>query len=206
MPHKKLFFIALLISANIIFSVRADDYKTIEWTDLLPDEDLELLLNMPAIDHGDLSDEELAEDQQADGLRTADDFLANQVENAIAQAMGSGGSGGRTWEDALVSTNIRPEFDGAKVRLPGFVVPLEFDDDMNISEFFLVPFFGACIHVPPPPPNQIIFVSYPQGLQLDALYTPFWVTGEMKVEMVENDMALSAYSMEAATIIEYRED
>jgi uncharacterized protein len=206
MPHKKIFFIALLISGSSIFPAWATDYKTIEWTDLLPDEDLELLLNMPAIDHGDLSDEEFAQDQPVDGLRAAEDYLATQVENAIAQAMGPRSTGERTWEDALVSTNVRAEFDGAKIRLPGFVVPLEFDDDMNISEFFLVPFFGACIHVPPPPPNQIIFVSYPQGLQLDALYTPFWVTGNMKVEIVENDMALSAYSMTAHSIIEYQED
>jgi hypothetical protein len=84
-------------------------------------------------------------------------------------------------------------------------VPLEFDDDMNISEFFLVPYFGACIHVPPPPPNQIIFVRYPQGLQLEHLYTPFWVSGELKIETVENDTALAVYSMDASQIVEYQE-
>ncbi|MEM6576141.1 MAG: DUF3299 domain-containing protein, partial [Pseudomonadota bacterium] len=47
-----------------------------------------------------------------------------------------------------------PELDKQKVKLPGFVVPLESDEVGMMSEFFLVPYFGACIHVPPPPPNQ----------------------------------------------------
>ncbi|MAN51425.1 MULTISPECIES: DUF3299 domain-containing protein [unclassified Marinimicrobium] len=200
------------LSAALIFGVLwtlnsfADSPKTIEWTDLMPEEDLRLLETMPTVDHGDLSDEELAEDPANQSLRPQDRDLAGEVENAIAQAMGDTASeGGRTWEDALVSTNTRPEFDNTEIRLPGFIVPLEFDDEMNIREFFLVPYYGACIHVPPPPPNQIIFVSYPEGFQLDALYTPFWVSGTLKLERTENDMALSVYSMDAAEIVEYTE-
>jgi len=195
--------LGLLVSA----SLAAEPAKTIEWTDLMPDEDLRLLEQMPAVDHGDLSDEELAGDQNLDPLGGPDPALAGQVENAIARAMGTSPADeeGRTWEDALVSTRTRLEFDGSRIRLPGFIVPLEFDDEMNISEFFLVPYFGACIHLPPPPPNQIIFVDYPQGLQLDALYNPFWVTGTLKVERVENDTALAVYAMEAEAVVEYEE-
>lgn len=199
------FFLTAFAAAN---SAHASDPKTIEWTDLMSEEDLELLQNMPAVEHGDMGDEDWADDQPADTLRAEDRELASQVENAIAQAMSSGEggeSGERTWEDALVSTQVRPEFDNTDIRLPGFIVPLEFDDEMNISEFFLVPYFGACIHTPPPPPNQIIFVSYPDGLQLDALHTPFWVSGKLKIETVENDMALAVYSMDADSIIEYEE-
>jgi len=195
--------LGLLVSA----SLAAEPAKTIEWTDLMPDEDLRLLEQMPAVDHGDLSDEELAGDQNLDPLGGPDPALAGQVENAIARAMGTSPADeeGRTWEDALVSTRTRLEFDGSRIRLPGFIVPLEFDDEMNISEFFLVPYFGACIHLPPPPPNQIIFVDYPEGLQLDALYNPFWVTGTLKVERVENDTALAVYAMEAEAVVEYQE-
>jgi len=195
--------LGLLVSA----SLAAEPAKTIEWTDLMPDEDLRLLEQMPAVDHGDLSDEELAGDQNLDPLGGPDPALAGQVENAIARAMGTSPADeeGRTWEDALVSTRTRLEFDGSRIRLPGFIVPLEFDDEMNISEFFLVPYFGACIHLPPPPPNQIIFVDYPEGLQLDALYNPFWVTGTLKVKRVENDTALAVYAMEAEAVVEYQE-
>lgn len=206
MPHKGLIFSALLGFFAIPAQAQTD-VRTLEWTDLMPEEDLELLLNMPAPDHSGLSDEELAAEQPVDPLRRPDNRLADQVENAIGQAMGSApeSRGERTWEDVLVSTEVRPELDRTRVRLPGFIVPLEFDDEMNISEFFLVPYFGACIHVPPPPPNQIIFVRYPQGLQLDELYTPFWVSGELKIETVENDTALAVYSMDASEIVEYQE-
>lgn len=206
MPHKGLIFSALLGFFALSAQVQAE-VRTLEWTDLMPEEDLELLLNMPATDHSELTDEELAADEPVEPLRSPDNQLTGQVENAIGQAMGGAPESGgeRTWEDVLVSTDVRPELDNTRIRLPGFIVPLEFDDNMNISEFFLVPYFGACIHVPPPPPNQIIFVSYPQGLQLDELYTPFWVSGELKIETVENDTALAVYSMEASEIIEYQE-
>ncbi|WP_027328148.1 DUF3299 domain-containing protein [Marinimicrobium agarilyticum] len=186
-------------------SVAADSPKTIEWTDLMPEEDLRLLETMPTPDHGDTGGEGVIEDPANNSLRPENRQLSSDVENAIAQAMAPEGKGKRTWEDALVSTRTRPEFDNTQIRLPGFVVPLEFDDAMNISEFFLVPYYGACIHVPPPPPNQIIFVRYPEGLQLDNLYTPFWVTGTLRLETVENDTALSSYSMAADKIVEYRE-
>ncbi len=51
------------------------------------------------------------------------------------------------------------ELDGQRVKIPGFVVPLESDEGGKMTEFFLVPYFGACIHVPPPPPNQIVYVT-----------------------------------------------
>lgn len=206
MPYKGLIFSALLGCIAATAPAYAE-VRTVEWTDLMPEEDLQLLLDMPAVDHAELTDEELAADGPVEPLRRSDNPLANEVENAIGQAMGSNNQAAeqRTWEDVLVSTEVRPELDKTRIRLPGFIVPLEFDDDMNISEFFLVPYFGACIHMPPPPPNQIIFVSYPQGLQLDELYTPFWVSGELKIETVENDTALAVYSMDASEIIEYQE-
>ncbi|WP_347330134.1 DUF3299 domain-containing protein [Marinimicrobium locisalis] len=185
--------------------VAADSPKTIEWTDLMPEEDLQLLEAMPSVDHGDAEEEDAIEAPASNSLRPENRQLSRDVENAIAQAMAPKGKGKRTWEDALVSTRTRPEFDNTEIRLPGFIVPLEFDDAMNISEFFLVPYYGACIHVPPPPPNQIIFVRYPEGLQLENLYTPFWVSGTLHIETVENDTALSSYSMAADKIVEYRE-
>ncbi|MGL4829805.1 MAG: DUF3299 domain-containing protein, partial [Vibrio sp.] len=51
---------------------------------------------------------------------------------------------------------VRTELNGSRVKIPGFVIPLE-GDDQKVTEFLLVPYFGACIHVPPPPPNQIIY-------------------------------------------------
>ena len=77
---------------------------------------------------------------------------------------------------------------------------------MVITEFFIVPFFGACIHVPPPPPNQIIYVKYPQGFKLEELYYPFWLSGMLKTSLVENDMATAAYAMDVKYLGLYSED
>ena len=152
-------------------------FKTIEWPDLMPQEDLDALLNPP---------EYLSEIE--DG--SVEDQISSQISSAIAAAKND------RYQQALVSTNIRPEMNGQAIRIPGFIVPLEFSDDQLITEFFVVPFFGACIHVPPPPPNQIIHVKYPKGFKLEALYNPFWLSGVLKTTLVENDMATSAYTME----------
>jgi hypothetical protein len=53
---------------------------------------------------------------------------------------------------------VNKKLDEQEVRIPGFVVPLE-GDAKTVTAFLLVPYFGACIHVPPPPTNQVIYVS-----------------------------------------------
>ncbi len=88
---------------------------------------------------------------------------------------------------------VRKDLDGKKVKIPGFVVPLEGDD--TITEFLLVPFFGACIHVPPPPSNQIVFVKFPEGANVDNLYDAIWVTGTLQTEGWTGDMATVGYNM-----------
>ena len=79
-------------------------------------------------------------------------------------------------------------------------VPLESDAKGRSTLFFLVPYPGACIHVPPPPPNQLVLVRYPKGLKLDDIYTPLWVTGTLKVEKVSNDLADAAYALDAGKV------
>ena len=105
--------------------------------------------------------------------------------------------------DVLKSRNVVTKLAGQAVRLPGFIVPVESDDDMTITEFFLVPYFGACIHVPPPPPNQIVYVKYPNGLKVENLYDPFWVNGKLSIENISNEMAQSSYSMLAEKVEVY---
>ena len=66
-----------------------------------------------------------------------------------------------------------------------------------------MPFYGACIHVPPPPPDQIILVNYPEGMiELD-IWDPIWVAGVMKTSLIENELATSAYLLEAHQHEEY---
>lgn len=65
-----------------------------------------------------------------------------------------------------------------------------------------MPFFGACIHLPPPP-NQIIYAEHKPGIQLNALYDPFWIQGTLSTTLVKNDTATAAYSMTVETIEPY---
>ena len=76
------------------------------------------------------------------------------------------------------ATGVNEELVGTTVRLPGYVLPLEFKDRKAV-EFLLVPTVGACIHTPPPPANQIVHVVYPEGIEVNGLFTPVWITGTM---------------------------
>ncbi|MGA8135704.1 MAG: DUF3299 domain-containing protein, partial [Pseudomonas gingeri] len=93
--------------------------------------------------------------------------------------------------------------DGQHVRLPGYIVPLEVSEEGRTTEFLLVPYFGACIHVPPPPSNQIVHVTSELGVKVDELYQPYWIEGDMQVKQSSSDLADAGYSMEAQKIYVY---
>ena len=100
----------------------------------------------------------------------------------------------------MYSSKTVPAMNGKNIRLGGYPVPLETDAKGRSTLFFLVPYPGACIHVPPPPPNQLVLVRYPKGLKLDDIYTPLWVMGTLKVEKVSNDLADAAYALDASKV------
>jgi len=95
------------------------------------------------------------------------------------------------------------ELDGQRVKLPGYIVPLDVSEEGRVTEFLLVPFFGACIHVPPPPSNQIVHVTSELGVLLDALYQPFWIEGPLKVGQSSSELAEAGYQMQAEKIYAY---
>jgi hypothetical protein len=166
-------------------TLNSSSFKTIDWDNLMPEDDLNALLNPPSyID--ELEDSPL------------EDLTNEQLQIDLTAAVDD------RYQQALVSTKIIKEMDGQAVRIPGFVVPVEFDEE-TITEFFLVPYFGACIHSPPPPPNQIIYVYAPDGLKLNTLYDPFWISGIISTTLVENYMATSAYSMKMKSYKPYTE-
>ncbi len=113
-------------------------------------------------------------------------------------------SGAPINQEQSTVVNVRKELDGKRVRLPGFVVPLEGDEN-TVTEFFLVPYFGACIHVPAPPPNQIIYVKYPKGAPIDDLWGAVWLEGIIKTETMSNDLATVGYSMDGLKIEVYED-
>ncbi|WP_297365003.1 DUF3299 domain-containing protein [Thauera sp.] len=94
---------------------------------------------------------------------------------------------------------------GASVRLPGFVVPLE-TDGKKIREFLLVPYFGACVHVPPPPANQLIHVIPDKPVPAAWNMMPVWVSGVMAVGRIDSEMGVAGYQLRAVKVEEYKED
>lgn len=87
------------------------------------------------------------------------------------------------------------------VRIPGFVAPLDEKDGM-VGEFLLVPYFGSCIHSPPPPVNQTVLVlpQKSKSIAMEDIDKPVWVTGRMLVERKDTDLAKAGYVIQDATL------
>ena len=78
------------------------------------------------------------------------------------------------------SSAVVPELDGTSIKMPGFILPLEYSG-LKVTEFLLVPWVGACIHTPPPPSNQIVHVLLDDkdAFESKSMFEPVWVTGEI---------------------------
>ena len=90
--------------------------------------------------------------------------------------------------------------NNTKIRLAGYVVPVEQTDDGQMTEFFFVPYFGACIHVPPPPPNNIVYVKMAKPIAAADMFNAYWLEGTIKTERLSNDIAATAYVMTGDTL------
>ena len=101
------------------------------------------------------------------------------------------------WDNAPINGAL----DGQAIRIPGYVVPLE-ESKAGLKEFLLVPYFGACIHTPPPPSNQIIHVLPAQAKHLRSMDT-VWVHGTLKALRSDTFMGASGYRIDAATTEPY---
>ncbi|MAB12039.1 DUF3299 domain-containing protein [Hyphomonas sp.] len=101
------------------------------------------------------------------------------------------------------SFNTVDTYDGKKVRMPGYTVPFSYDAKAEISEFLLVPYFGACIHAPPPPPNQTIFVRTEDPILLKDLPQAVWIEGTLHAEKQESDLADAAYIIDLTRVEKY---
>lgn len=96
------------------------------------------------------------------------------------------------------------ELDGKRVSIPGFMVPLE-DDLEQVTEFLLVPYAGACIHVPPPPPNQIVYVKMNGNNKVHVTFTdPILVTGVLQISTVQSPYGAVSYSLSGESVAPYQ--
>jgi len=112
----------------------------------------------------------------------------------------------------LRAQSVNAALDGQTVRIPGYLLPLEFSGK-EITEFLLVPWVGACIHTPPPPPNQIVHVRSDKPVGNVTLFAPIWVTGRMSTVASKKSLYLVdgesnidiGYSLRASAVEPYKE-
>ena len=96
---------------------------------------------------------------------------------------------------------IKKSLNNTLIKIPGYIVPLEIDSDgITVTDFLLVPYYGACIHVPPPPSNQIIYVTGAKDIKLDELYEPFWVEGKITTNQKDSSLASAGYHINTQKI------
>lgn len=140
------------------------------------------------------ADKVLMADLQQKQLQLQQDMANNPEENfqLDAQLLASVIKAD-TWQ-ALDGYQINKAMSGQYVRIPGFVVPLE-SQQQTLYSFFIVPYFGACLHFPPPPPNQLIYVQYEAGVPLPDIDTPFVFEGQLQAELFEDLLGTSAWSL-----------
>ena len=97
------------------------------------------------------------------------------------------------------STKLNPALADAYIKMPGFIIPIDISAD-GVTSFILVPYVGACIHVPPPPPNQLVFVSTKVPWPSERLWEAVWVTGTMQNKVQYTEVADTGYELEADQI------
>lgn len=104
------------------------------------------------------------------------------------------------------SAPVNEELHNKTIRLPGFVAALENVDGV-VTEFLLVPYFGACIHLPPPPANQIVHVKTGAGfgIKTDKIFDPVWVSGKILAEGRDTRIGKAGYRIFDAVIQPYEE-
>jgi hypothetical protein len=166
----------LLLPLLVVSTMACAELPETDWLELMPPEDRLALENMPEISHQGI--------EQDSGFYNPGG-LKQQDQNLPA---------------VMYSTKTVAAFDGKLIRLGGYPVPLETDAQGRSTLFFLVPYPGACIHVPPPPPNQLVLVRYPKGIELEDIYAPLWASGTLRIEQVNNELADAAYAMQASEV------
>jgi len=180
-PITKIIYLALIFVSFVLVSysnLLAKEARQLEWGDLAPEGYFESLEAQQQSLLGDFFE----------GLGFGNEEEEDESEEAQKAYS--------EMQDNLRKAPIIKELDGKYVRIPGYIVPLEFDFEKGtFSEFLLAPYFGACIHVPPPPSNQIVYVKSASPLKQQWLDDAVWVTGTITTDSVDSEYGFAGYSM-----------
>jgi hypothetical protein len=128
----------------------------------------------------------------------------SQMYMTLAEAAKAIDEGSQDDQMSQVGTlNVVEELDGLYVRIPGYVVPLDWLPGGSFSRFLLVPYYGACIHVPPPPPNQMIYVETDEHQKLDDPLGAVWIEGILSTTAHAHDYGEAAYTLSLKRMTPY---
>lgn len=155
-----------------------DGYQEMDWDELLPAD----FSFDPWLDEIDLQSYNITEleDEDPEAQRLYEDL-----------------------KELLADVPSDETLNGVKGRLPGFAVPIDFDGS-RVYSFLLVPYFGACIHTPPPPANQMVYVEIEGGFELPSIYEPVIIEGAFEVaRVVDDELGTAGYSMNADAVTLY---
>ena len=94
------------------------------------------------------------------------------------------------------ATKLNESLDGSYIKMPGFIIPFDIGVK-GVTEFMLVPYTGACIHMPPPPANQLVMVNAKTPWPSDDLWNPVWVIGMMRMQLQTTDLGQTGYAIVA---------
>ena len=101
---------------------------------------------------------------------------------------------GSPFQEMTDTSAVRAELDGKRVRLPGYMTPLDFESS-EVSEFLLVPYVGACVHVPPPPANQIVYVTMTGTVPVLDMWEPLVAEGTLRAQARSTELAEVGYTL-----------
>ena len=169
------------------------DVTEITWEDLMPEGEDELLEALYV---------EFYEDFERKMAQNSTTLAEAASQDTNVSAMIEEGSDADTMEQ-IGTFNVVKDLDGKRIRVPGYVVPFDFNANAEYKEFLVVPYFGACLHTPPPPPNQIILVKSDTAAKIDNIYEPFWLEGTLTTGEFLNDLGNSAYELKLSKIEPY---
>jgi hypothetical protein len=170
------------------------DVTVLAWEDLMPEGEDERLEELYAEFYEEFEARMM---QQQSTLSSTLDMDQDMSLSLIAE-----GSDMDTMEQ-IGTFNVVEDLDGMKVRLPGYIVPLDFSASAEHREFLLVPYFGACLHSPPPPPNQIVFVTANPPASIPDVYDPVWLEGTLTTGQFDSELGNSAYELSLSLIEPY---
>ena len=161
------------------FDAAKQDINVIGWSDLLPPDERE------AIERFRSDDGQSFEDQMFNAILAAKDDDYQQMSTSM---------------------NTVASLRNQIIQIPGFLVPVDVENNKRATSFFIVPYFGACLHYPAPPPNQMIYAYVREGIEIPDLDSAYLFTGMLTPDPYEDVMGTSAYHLVLYSMQNYREN